>query len=40
MLILGHYGSEHAGMKLLAEKLNKTLIDTIFLDGGEVFYTI
>lgn len=36
--LLGHYGAEYAGMKLLAEDLNKTVAPTVFLDGGEVFH--
>lgn len=40
MLIFGHYGSEYAGMRYLAEKLNSTLMDTVFLDGGEVFHIV
>ena len=40
MLIFGHYGSEYAGMRYLAEKLNKTLVNTVFLDGGEVFHIV
>lgn len=40
MLIFGHYGSEHAGMRFLAEKLNDVLVETVFLDGGEVFHIV
>ena len=36
--LLGHYGAEYAGMRLLAEDLNKSVAPTIFLDGGEVFH--
>jgi len=40
VLVLGHYGSEYAGMRLLAEKMNKTMLPTVFLDGGEVYHGI
>ena len=36
--LLGHYGAEYAGMRLLAENLNKTIAPTVFLEGGEVFH--
>lgn len=38
IFLLGHYGAEYAGMRLLAEDLNKTIAPTVFLDGGEVFH--
>ena len=40
LLILGHYSSEYAGMRLLAETLNETIIPAVFLDGGEVYHGI
>lgn len=40
LFILGHYGSEFSGMKLLAEDMNKTFGNTVFLDGKEVYYRI
>lgn len=40
LLILGHYGSEHAGMKLLAAEMNHIFGNTVFLDGKEVFHGI
>lgn len=36
--LLGHYGAEYAGMRLLAEDLSKTVAPTVFLEGGEVFH--
>lgn len=36
--LLGHYGAEYAGMRLLAEDLNKSVAPTVFLDSGEVFH--
>ena len=38
ILLLGHYGAEFAGMRLLAEDLNKNVAPTVFLDGGEVYH--
>lgn len=40
LLILGHYSSEYAGMKLLADELNRSVCDTVFLDGKEVYHSI
>ena len=40
ILILGHYSSEFSGMKLLAEDMNKTFGNTVFLDSGEVYRRI
>jgi putative NIF3 family GTP cyclohydrolase 1 type 2 len=40
LFILGHYGSEFSGMKLLAEDMNETFGNTVFLDGKEVYYGI
>ena len=37
ILLLGHYGAEYAGMRLLAKDLNETVAPTVFLDGGEVY---
>lgn len=37
LLLLGHYGAEYAGMRLLAKDLNETAAPTVFLDGGEVY---
>lgn len=37
LLLLGHYGAEYAGMRLLAKDLNETVAPTVFLDGGEVY---
>lgn len=37
VLILGHFGSEYAGMRLLAEKLCEMGIDAEYLHGGEVY---
>ena len=37
VLLLGHYGAEFAGMRLLAKDLNETVAPTVFLDGGEVY---
>jgi hypothetical protein len=36
-MVLGHYSSEYAGMRLLADKLNGRGIDSLFLEGGEVY---
>ena len=40
LLLLGHYSSECWGMKLLAEDLNKTYGNAVFLEGREVFCEI
>lgn len=40
ILVLGHYGSEHAGMRFLAESMNESMVPTVFLDGGEVYHGI
>ncbi len=40
IMVLGHYSSEYAGMKLLAEKLNGNGIDSVFLEGGEVYKSV
>ena len=37
VLVLGHFGSEHAGMRLLAEKLCEMGFDAEYLHGGEVY---
>ena len=37
VMLLGHFGSEFAGMRYLAEKLNETLIPTQFFEFGEVY---
>lgn len=37
VLLLGHFGSEYAGMRLLAEKLCEMGIDAEYLHGGEVY---
>lgn len=37
ILLLGHYGAEFAGMRLLAKDLNETVAPTVFLEGGEVY---
>ena len=37
ILLLGHYGAEFSGMRLLAKDLNETAAPTVFLDGGEVY---
>lgn len=37
IILLGHYSSEYAGMRFLAEKMNQNLISTVFLAGGEVY---
>ena len=37
VLVLGHFGSEYAGMRLLAEELREKGIDAEFLYGGEVY---
>ena len=37
VMVLGHYSSEYAGMRLLADKLNGRGIDSLFLEGGEVY---
>lgn len=38
VLMLGHYSSEYAGMRYLAERLNETTVPTVFLEGGEVYH--
>ena len=40
IMLLGHYSSEYAGMRLLAEKLNGKGIDAVFLEGGEVYKSV
>jgi len=40
VLVLGHYSSEYSGMQLLADKLNKTVLPTVFLKGSEVYHGI
>ena len=40
VLVLGHYSSEYAGMRLLAEILNEKIAPTVFLDSGEVYHGI
>ena len=40
IMVLGHYSSEYAGMRLLAEKLNGKGIDSLFLEGGEVYKSV
>ena len=40
VLMLGHYSSEYAGMRYLAERLNETTVPTVFLEGGEVYHGI
>ena len=37
LLLLGHYSSECWGMKLLAEDLNSTYGNAVFLEGREVY---
>ena len=37
VLVLGHFGSEHAGMRLLADRLCEMGIDAEYLHGGEVY---
>lgn len=37
ILLLGHYGAEYAGMRLLAKDLNETVAPTVFLESGEVY---
>lgn len=37
LFLLGHFGSEYAGMRYLAERMNDTLVPTVFLNGGEVY---
>lgn len=39
VLVLGHYGSEYAGMRYLAEELDR-FVPTVFLDGSEVYHGI
>lgn len=40
IMVLGHYSSEYAGMKLLAEKLNQKRLTAVFLEGGEVYRSV
>ena len=40
LFIIGHYGSEYAGMRYLAEKMTETMVPTVFLRGGEVYHGI
>ena len=37
VLVLGHFGSEYAGMRLLADRLCEMGIDAEYLHGGEVY---
>lgn len=40
IIVMGHYSSEYAGMRYLAEKLNESGIPAVFLEGGEVYHPI
>jgi len=40
IIVLGHYSSEYAGMRYLAEELDKNILPTVFLAGGEVYHGI
>lgn len=40
VLVLGHYSSEYAGMRLLAEELNKKIAPSVFLEGSEVYHSL
>ncbi len=40
VLVLGHYSSEYAGMKLLAEELNEKIAPTVFFEGLEVYHGV
>lgn len=40
IIILGHYSSEYAGMRYLAEKINETIAPAVYLDSGEVYRRI
>ena len=40
LIILGHFSSEYAGMRLLAHQLDKQLIPTEYLHSGEVYSKI
>lgn len=40
VLVLGHYSSEYAGMRLLAEDMSRKYVPTEFLEGGEVYHGI
>ena len=40
VLVLGHYSSEYAGMRYLAEVMSRSGISTVFLDGGEVYHGV
>lgn len=40
VLILGHYSSEYAGMRLLAEKMNESMLPTVFFESKEVYHGI
>lgn len=40
VLVLGHYSSEYAGMRLLAETITERIAPAIFLESGEVYHGI
>ena len=40
VLLLGHYSSEYAGMRLISEELNKNIAPSVFFEGGEVYHEI
>ncbi len=40
VLVLGHYSSEYAGMRLLAETMNQRIVPTAYLDCGEVYHGV
>ena len=40
ILVLGHYSSEYAGMRLLAETMDRTIVPTVYLDCGEVYHGV
>lgn len=40
VILLGHFSSEYAGMRLLAETMNERIVPTVFLNGCEVYHGI
>lgn len=40
VIVLGHYSSEYAGMRYLADELCEKGFDAVFFEGGEVYHGI
>lgn len=40
VILLGHYGAEYAGMRLIADHMNESIAPTIYLDSGIPLRTV